>query len=69
MSLESDTVLSNNENYSKRSRMFNALVMIVVCPTFLLMALWLLSAFNVCQSLMGSTSVGKFDSEIKLSGL
>ena len=49
--------------------MFNALVMIVVCPTFLLMAIWLLGAFNVCQSLMSSTSVGKFDSEIKLSGL
>ena len=49
--------------------MFNALVMIVVCPTFLLLAIWILSAFNVCQSLMGSTSVGEFDSEKKLCGL
>ena len=58
MGPKSDTMWSNDEN-SKRWRMFKALVAIVVCPTLLLILLWLLIAFNVYRSLMSSTSVGK----------
>ena len=58
MSLKSETLLSNDEKYSKSPKHFNAMV---VC---LLMAFWLLIAFNVCQSrqsLMSNTSVGKLN--------
>ena len=64
------TVLRKDENSSKRSKMFNALVVIVVCPTLLLMALWILIAINVCMSLMSSTAIGKIHpKKIKLYGL
>ena len=52
---KSDDIVLSNE----MSRMFNALVVIVVCPTLLLILIWLLITFDVCWSLMSSTSIGK----------
>ena len=68
MSFNPDTTCSNDEN-SKRWRKFNALVVIVICPTLLLLAIWLLIALNVHRSLMSSTSIGKLHpKKIKMCG-